>query len=305
MGALIPLGSVNVGQPIVPRSIVNPVGQSEKVRKATSAIDESLDATEKWLIDRFKQIPTVAIVVNGLYVNKYRYEYQISIPDLEAIVAELEIELGHVPDDYVVAQAVSAYENGTAMAVTNLANISAEYTRNITQVLFSDVYQRRVALVSARVFEEMDGFQGDAGVRLSRILRGAVQDGLNPLDVVSDISKAFDVSRSRAATIARTEIGSAHRRGRWDEAQDANERLGIKTKLVWISALSPTTRLSHAQRHGSVFTVQAVREFYSVDGNSVNCKCSQTEVLVDDNGEVMTPRIILKLKKQKEEYFGD
>ena len=44
----------------------------------------------------------------------------------------------------------------------------------------SEPYQRRVALVGARVFEDMKGFEGDLGVQLGRILRGAVQDGLNP-----------------------------------------------------------------------------------------------------------------------------
>lgn len=300
------IGGVNAGrQPIIPRSVVDPIGGSARIKKVTSAVDEALDNAEVWLLERFKAIPVNTIVVNGLYVNKNRYEYQISIPDLEQIIAELDVELDRVPDEYVVDEVELAYQHSTALAVTNLANISDDYTRTLTQVLFSDPYQRRVALIGARVFEEMDGFQGDTAVQLARVLRGAVQDGLNPLDVVGEISRRFDVSKSRAATIARTEITGALRRGRWDEAQDANDRLGIKTKLVWLSALSPTTRLNHALRHGLMYSVQEVREFYSKNGESINCKCAQTEMLVNDEGEAMTPRLILKLKKQKEEYFGD
>ncbi len=293
------------GQPIIPRSITNPIGESARIDRTISAIEDGLDAVSAWLIPAFEQIPTKAILVNSLFVNKYRYEYQISIPDLEEIVRQLQLQLDSLPNDYVDQQVRGAYEIGTNNAVVNLANISDDYTRNITQVLISEPYQRRVALVSARVFEEMKGFEDSAGVDLSRILRSAVQDGLNPTDVTKQLMDRFDISKRRAQTIARTEITGALRRGRWDEAQDAQERLGIKTKLIWVSALSPTTRLWHAKRHGDLYTIQQVREFYAVDGNSINCKCSQSEVLVDDNGEAVTPRVVLRLKKQKAEYFDE
>jgi hypothetical protein len=292
-------------QPIVPRSLTNPIGQTERINRTTAAIVNSLDNTESWLLARFKEIPVKEIVVSRFWVNKSRYEYQISIPDLERLVLELQIELGRVPDDYVVQQTIGAYEIGTDLAVTNLANLTDDYTRNITQVLLSEPWQRRVALVGARVFEEMEGFEGDAGVRLSRILRQAVQDGLPPSSVVESLQDAFGISRRRAKTISQTEITGALRRGRWDEAQDANDRLGIRVGLLWISALKPTTRLWHATRHGSIFTIQAVREFYAVDGNAIHCYCSQTEILLDKDGKPVTPRVVLRLKKQKDQYFGE
>lgn len=291
-------------QPIVPRSLTNPIGQTERINRTTAAIVDSLDETESWLLARFKEIPVKQIVVSRFFVNKYRYEYQISIADLERLVQELLVELGRIPDDYVVQQTIGAYEIGTDLAVTNLANISDDYTRNITQVLLSDPWQRRAALIGARVFEEMAGFEGDAGVRLSRILRQAVQDGLPPSSVVESLQDAFGISKRRAKTISQTEITGALRRGRWDEAQDAQDRLGIRTGMLWISALKPTTRLWHATRHGSIYTIQEVREFYASNGNAINCYCSQTEILLNADGTPVTPRVVLKLKKQKEEYLG-
>lgn len=291
-------------QPIITRSLTNPIGQTERIQRTTAAIVDSLENTERWLLARFDEIPVRQIVVSRFFVNKYRYEYQISVPDLERLVQELLMELGRIPDDYVVQQTIGAYEIGTDLAVTNLANLTDDYTRNITQVLLSDPWQRRVALVGARVFEEMAGFEGDAGVRLSRILRQAVQDGLPPSSVVESLRDAFGISKRRARTIAQTEITGALRRGRWDEAQDAQDRLGIRTGLLWISALKPTTRLWHATRHGTIYTIQEVREFYASNGNAINCYCSQTEILLNADGTPVTPRVVLKLKKQKEEYFG-
>lgn len=291
-------------QPILPRSITNPVGQSSRVNRVTGAIDNALGAVEDWLVQRFEQIPTESIVVSRFFVNRSRYEYQISIPDLELLVEELAAQLGIIPDQYVVDQVIGAYEVGTNLAVTNLSGISDDYTRNITQVLMSEPYQRRVALIGARVFEEMRGFEGDTGRDLARVLREAVQDGLNPRDVVETIRNRFGVARSRAARIAQTEITGALRRGRWDEAQDAETRLGLRVRLLWVSALKPTTRLWHAQRHGGIYTVQQVREFYAEGANAINCYCTQVEILVKEDGTPVTGRPVLKLKKQKEAYFG-
>jgi hypothetical protein len=288
-----------MAEPIVPRSLTNPVGQTDRINRTVSRVFTALDQAERWLLSRFKDIP-----VKEFQVNTTRYEYQISVADLEQIVREIAIQLGIVPDDYVVQEVVKAYEQGTDKAVTNLTGLTDAYTRNITQVLLSEPYQRRVALVSARVFEEMQGFQGETGRRLGRILRQAVQDGRPPLTVAEEIEKEFGIARNRAETIARTEITGALRRGRLDEADDADERLGIKTGVLWISALKPTTRLWHAKRHALVYTRQEVREFYAVNGNAINCYCGITEILLGADGKPVSQKSILRLKKQKDVYFG-
>ncbi len=297
--------AVHANNPIVPRSVTNPVGGADRVRRTAGAVIDRLNVIEGWLIGRFEQIPTDRLLVNSLYVNEYRYEYQISVPQLEMLINELLIELGLLPNDYVVREVVGAYEQGTGLAVENLANISDDYTRTITQVLVSDPWQRRAALVGSRVFEEMKGFEGDTGRDLGRVLRQAVQDGLNPRDVVDTIKERFGVAESRAKRIAITEISGALRRGRWDEAQDAESRLGIRVRMLWVSALKPTTRLWHAKRHAELYTIQQVREFYAVDGNAINCYCTQIETLVDKDGKPVVTRAIDRLLKQKKEYFGD
>lgn len=297
--------AIHANNPIVPRSITNPVGGADRVRRVVNTLNESLSGVQDWLINRFEQIPVERFLVNSLYVNQYRYEYQISVVQLEMLVNDLLVELGLMPNDYVVREVVGAYEQGTGLAVENLANISEDYTRTVTQVLMSDPWQRRAALVGSRVFEEMKGFEGDTGRDLARVLRQAVQDGLNPRDVVGTIKERFGVAESRAKRIATTEISGALRRARWDEAQDAETRLGIRVRLMWVSALRPTTRLWHASRHGLIYTVQEVREFYAVNANSIACYCSQIETLVDKDGKPVVTRAQDRLLKQKKEYFGE
>lgn len=79
---------------------------------------------------------------------------------------------------------------------------------------------------------------------------------------------------------------------------EANDLYGLKTLLVHISALSPTTRHTHAVRHAHLYTNEEVRDWYSKDGNSINCKCSQQSVLVDADGKPEYPDTISKLKQE-------
>lgn len=288
-----------MAEPILSRSLTNPVGQTDRIRKAVGAVDASLASTETWLLAELKRVPVTTVQVNAA-----RYDYQISVGELESIVRELAARLGLIPSDQVVQQTIAAYQEGIGTANANLAALTDSYTRDITQILVSEPYQRRVALMGARVFEGMQGFQGETGVKLARILRQAVQDSRPPLDVAADIEKEFGIARARAETIARTEITGALRRGRLDEAQDARDRLGLRIGLIWQSALRPTTRLWHATRHGKIYTIEQIREFYSVNGNAINCYCSQAEILLNEDGSPVTSRTVDRMKKQREKFLG-
>jgi SPP1 gp7 family putative phage head morphogenesis protein len=150
----------------------------------------------------------------------------------------------------------------------------------------------------------MEGFSGSTATRLGRTLMAAVEAGTNPRDVARSLSRDFAVSKSRARMIARTEITGALRRGRLDEARDAQERLGIQTKELWFSALSDTTREDHAARHGNLYTADEVTEFYSEDANGINCKCATSSVLVDDDGNAISDKLVQREQDRRREYMA-
>lgn len=284
------------GQPILAGSPDNPAGQVSRIRKAWKVTRQHLAAVQRWLFAEIDAIPTAV-------ANADRYEYQIDLGTLRRISQEMALRL----DDEAVVQAViaqimAAYEEGTGQTNINLSTITDDYTRTITQVLSSQPYLRRTALIRSRVFEEMKGFSGETGQELARVLSQAVENGLNPRTLKADLAERFGVSQSRAERIARTEITGALRRARWDEAQDAQEKLGLNIGMLWRSALSPTTRASHADRHALVYDVQEVREFYSRDGNQIHCKCSQLEVVLDEDGNPTSPRVVEKLQEQKSAF---
>lgn len=293
----------------LPPNPANPIGGTALITAARRDVNRSLAATRRWLLDQLASIPVTRIEVNSspqapLAVNASTYEYIIDTFRLKGIVDELRRRLGGTSEP-VVSRAVSGYEIGTAAEVTALGAITQDYTRTVTQVLASDPWQRRVALVRARVFEQMEGFVAETATDLARVLSNGIEGGFNPITVAKDITQRFGVASSRAERIARTEITGALRRARWDEAEDAAINVGVRTMQMHLSALSPTSRETHIRRHGNLYTVQEVREWYAQDGNGINCKCSQAPVLVDAEGKPVIDRQVKRAKALKERYFSE
>jgi SPP1 gp7 family putative phage head morphogenesis protein len=256
---------------------------------------------QAWLLQQFDEIPRQEIAANVGRLHVNRYVYQISAERLNAIVAELVRRTGsETLKRRWLGYVREAYTQGTAQEVINLQNIAGEqYNRTLAEVLRSDSWLTRIAMIESRVFETMRGFEGDTASDLSYVLSRGVENGLNPREVASDIRERFSVSQSRANRIARTEITQAYRRARLDEDADANQRLGIRTRLLWFSALSPTTRPWHASRHGLTYTQEEVREFYSESANSISCKCSMASIAVDDNGDPLNKKFVEEVRARR------
>lgn len=270
-------------EPIAPRHPHNPVGQTEKISRAMKAVRKDLLRLQKDVIREWEAMPVS--VQNAAF-----YEYLIDLAALRAIVARVRNGVTQGEGARQMArQTEAAYVNGTAMAAGNLSRLTDDYTRQVTAHLGSQIVQRRAALAGARVYEQMEGFAGDLATQIGRVMFSAVQSGENPRETAKRLRGRFGVSKSRAERIARTEITGALRRGRWDEARDAQDKFGFETRLIHYSALiSGRTRDSHARRHGQIVTIEDQARWYERDGNAINCLCSSTEVIVDSNGKPVT-----------------
>lgn len=300
---------MKAAEPILPSHPENPVGGTALIRAARVETNKAITQVQNWLLAVVDNIPTRRIEINTtrapFLVNQTKYEYLVSLPVLQQIIDELKRRYSSAEiSEPIVSRAVAAYEIGTAAAVTNFAAITAgEVTRSMAQVLSSEPWQRRVALVRARVFEQMAGFGGESATDLARVLMQGIENGQNPLVVARDIKDRFGVSKSRAERIARTEITNSLRRARWDENDALSAEVGIRTRMLWLSALSPTTRATHAAKSGLLYTTEQIRDFYSVDGNAINCKCSQTAVVVDAEGKPVVTRAVDRARAAKARYY--
>lgn len=283
--------------PIVPANKENPSGQTTRIRRAVKDVDRHLDAVGRWMIEQVKALPVRKVIVNAT-----AYQYQVDLTTLQSIVAELERRLTDDSNRSILEASLAAYRQGIGQSWQNLSGLVDAGTMDLTAVLRSEPVLRRSAILGARVFEEMKGFNVETRTELGRILMQSVEDGINPIEMAREIRERIAMSKRRAETIARTEIIGALRRGRMDEAEETQARLGIKTGMLWVSALSPTSRPNHVARHGKIYSTQEVREFYQSAGEAINCKCAQTEILLNEDGSPISSAVVKRLDTARKAY---
>lgn len=276
-----------------------PTGQESRILKAEREFDRRIAqgvALYRAVLDN----PQLVIVrIN----NAATYRYELSPTVLENILGEIDRAVDRIFEVDGRAEAlwftqsymIPAYANGTAVAHANLSAQAPAYAAlrtDLATLLQSDAYRNRLGRLAAREFENMKGFVGEFKAELSRALVDGMAIGRGPREVAKMISDATGVEQFRARRIARTELNNAFRQARLDEAEQTTLDLGFRVMMLHLSALSPTTRASHAARHARLFTITDVRVWYTRDANAINCKCSQVETLVDDKGVPLVPGTI-------------
>lgn len=294
--------------PILPSRPADPTGADALERSAMRAFRVRVRKARKAYveaIDRFPREPSV----NARYT--YRLDpflLQSVLRDAGAFVDSLLLEGGADNVWFFEAFVELAYRRGTAQQFSNLARQSTAYRggqESLARVLRSEPYRRRLALIAAREFEEMKGLSGDVQANMARVLTDGLARGQNPLVIARRLSAQAGIEERRANRIARTEITTALRRARLDEAEDAQEEYGLRSLEMHFSALSPTTRATHAARHGKLYTVEQQRDWWAQDANSINCKCSSITVLVDRHNKPLFPAIIQRARALQEKWHGN
>ena len=306
--------------PTLPKSKINPT-QTTKIERSTNAVIQARFelywSALKNLINKQK---FRVLEVNHLSVNAKFYAYQLDELSLE----ELDAELKRLLDRYLLSPnprtkqhfieqaAAMGYESGEIEALLNFEGMTdGAYPRQVEFVLRSQPYLDRIAYVKSRALEDFKGFTDSMTTDLRRLLVDGMANGDNPNVIARKIRAQVlgDSDRKgavvRAKRIARTEITGAHRRALWDEDQRANDE-GIKTKLLHVSALIVgRTRATHAAKHGYLWpTRKALQDWYQVDANGINCLCTQTSAIVDDNGNILSKKLAKKMVENKDKYLA-
>lgn len=316
-----------IGTPIIPRSKVDPTQSAKPVsrmfndiesrylsikRRLKDVIDQRLTGSSRaensersWLICNNEDTEPSLLQVNA---GAYIYDMTAAqLADLLQIVQNILDDAlleGGSQNLWALGYVADEYERGTRQAYTNLSQQSSAYASQTTlsQLLSSPAYQNQIAAAYVSTYSDWRGISDAARSDLANIIGGAIGRGINPRETSRIISKRLDVSMSRAKTIAQTEQVGALREAQWNETEWTQERLGLKTGLLHLSALKPTTRTAHAFWHGKVRTVQDVREWYSVDGNRYHCYCGQIPVLLNDDGRIFNQGLADKLKNERQQW---
>lgn len=303
--------------PILPSSISDPTGLDPTERRAIKDFDRRVKASVQLYIDMLDRIEFEKITVNNrrLLTNKVRYDFRTSPEVLETmmestgeLIDQIMLEGGSRALWFMEGYIEPVYRRGTSMSMTNIAAQSLDYAASrpsLEALLTSAPYQRRLGLLKAREFELMKGLSESIKKDMAQILTDGMGRGLNPRDIAENMTKQIPtISKERSNLIARTEIPQAFKTARRQESQQAMNDFGFSIKMMHLSAMSPTTRKTHAERNGELFTIEQQQDWYAQDYNALNCKCSEIETLVDENGEPLSTGAIDKAKQRKLVYAG-
>lgn len=287
---------------MLPNDRSDPTGQNSRELQAAAALRARVTrcvAVYRDVLSRIEFVP-----VNNARAYEFRTLPGVLAAWLQAAEQQVDAIMleGGVTNIWFAAQFVEqAYQTGAARNRANLAAQSVVYKAarpDLKSLLLSEPYQRRLALLYSREFEEMKGLGATVKKDMAQILTAGMANGQGPIEIARQMTAQLDIEKRRAERIARTEINNAHTNARMDQAEDARS-LGLDSREMHISALSPTTRKTHRDRHGTLHTVQDQRDWWSRDGNRVNCKCSTVTVLVDSRGNPLSPRLVAAARAQK------
>ena len=289
-----------MANPVIPGSAKDRTGAGRIIRRALAEIDQRFKGLKADVLALFNRIPVYS--TNALADPGPRVLYGLTPQQMASLSAELQAALerwiasGRDPANlfWWAPYADEASQLGAAQSVANLGNLSAVYaaSRTLESIVYSTPYQNRLAMAQIKSYEHWTGLAAQQKTELAQIIGRAVVDGKNPKAVRTEIMERLEVTRSKAAQYAQTDITDALRQARWAEAEYAGESMGLKIGLLWTSALKPTTRSWHASRNGKVFTAEEVKAFYGQRGNRYNCYCGQTEALLDaDSRPILTDKL--------------
>ncbi|WP_343639014.1 phage minor head protein [Roseateles sp.] len=295
--------------PIIPGSLKERTGSMPILRRAVREINRRFDGLERQVLDIFGRIRTYSL--NDTAARAVLYG--LNPEELAALNGELQAAL-----DYWIAtgrQSANSFwwspfvseasQLGTAQTAANLTNLSEAYAaaRSLAQIVMSEPYRNRVGIAQVKSYEHWVGQGAEIKSDLAQVIGSAVADGRNPKEVVTLLQTRLDVSRSKAKAFAQTDITDSLRQARWAESDQAAEEFGLNIAELWTSALLPTTRPWHADRHGRVYTTEQVRKFYAERGNRYSCHCGQTECLLDENGRpILTDRLKAAMAKELKDW---
>ena len=306
----------------------DPTGQAKNRKKGTLTLDRRLIKSEREVKALFRAIPKKrkikATITNDLLINAKTVYYEYEITDTEVSQLQksiefilnnelLETQTGDMPHNWYWKDNIEQpYRQGAAEELVTFNQLVAGAAIagvlikglpprpvQIEQVLLSEPYRNALNKVHVSNFESIKTLSQRTSSQVIQKINAGIQAGNTPTVIANDISERFNVARSSAKRIADTEINKAYNDSKIRANDIAASETGLRAGVIHISALTPTTRNTHAARHGNAYTTVDQLQWWDSGSNRINCKCSTISVLIDSKGKVVQTETQEKIKAEK------
>lgn len=296
----------------------DPTGQRVNRAKAAKSIVVRLDAAEKRVKSLFRIIPKQRRSEKPI-VNKTIFDYDITAQQREyleqeikrALDEELETEQDRRPFSWWYESSLELpFRQGTVEEIVQFnqlvqgAIIAGALVNGMPPrkfptetVLQSQPYLQALNSVYVEGYADIKGLSNKTSALVFQQINNGLSSKLAPREISEKIAQRFRVARSDAKRIAVTEVNKAYNDARLEASNIAANETGLRAGVIHISALMPTTRDDHANRHGNAYTVEDQREWWNTGANRINCHCTTETVLIDNQGRVV--------QKEKQEALKD
>lgn len=309
---------------ILPRSKEYPTGQNPRIKAFYGELRRRLRRSYKTAAEYAGNLKPQIVQLNAT-----GYQYQLDpllMSQINSYIEALlnEIIYGNAQGEWSAGWWANAYASGAyqqaaeqVAAQTQLLAADAGVTQELPSlqylraeaVVMEPGFQRRLSGVYARLFEDMKGFTDVDKRNMAGIITRGMAAGQSPRVIAREMEKKGLEQDWRCLRIASTEVNNAFRQGSFDETDAINQEVfgdsEYEMRIMHISALLPTTRPDHAARHGTICTTAQQKEWFATKatGSSVNCHCSQADILVNKKtGKPMNTKLRDTLLAQKKEW---
>lgn len=297
-----------IRSPILPRNKKDPTQSSRVITRIFADIDHRYDAIASSIAKRMAHYQVRASNADsGTHIYSLQsselaqlFEFINSTLQDNLLDGMLSTGTGGWFGDYLDEE----FLRGTQFTFTNFAAQSDRYKSetNIHQLTSSPGYLNQVQTAKVMSYSDWKGVSDKARTQLANTITTAVVNGTNVRDTAKAIQQRLDVSKVEARTIAQTEQLGAYRQAQRNETKWAKDRLGLNTAMLHLSALLPTSRVTHVERHGHIYTPEEIEQWYSEDGNRYNCHCTQIPVVLDDDGNLVNTGMVNRLAAERSKW---
>jgi len=289
----------------------DPTGQARNRKKGEITLDRRLTRAEREVKALFRSIPRTrrrqtSIVNQPIAVV---YDYPLSGAELTDIQNSIRFILNRellesqdlMPFNWYWKENVELpYRQGTGEEVVRFnqlvtqARVAGVRVRglppeavSLESILLSEPYRAALDNVFVSNFASIKNLSNTTASQVIQQINLGIQAGDTPTNIAKNITERFDVAKSSAERIARTEVNKAYNDAKINAVDLVAKQTGLRAGLIHISALIPTTRQTHAARHGNAFTTADQLQWWNSGANRINCLCTTQSVLIDRAGKVV------------------